>query len=65
MGYCVTFQYREQYNSDCDCIPNTKAKSFPSDATLEEVAEWVRKEAGQFGNRINLLRNPQITGIEL
>lgn len=65
MSYYITFQYREQYNCAGDCMPRICVKSFPPDATLEEVAEWVRKEAGVFYDKINLLNNPQIIGITL
>ena len=61
--YIIEFKHREQY----DCYGNSEAKSiakaFNENTTLSEIVEWVKKQAGVWGDDYNILTNPQILGI--
>lgn len=61
--YIIDFKRREQF----DCYGNSEAKSFAKafdeNTTISEVVEWVKEQAGLWGNDYNILANPQILGI--
>lgn len=63
MDYIIEFKKREQYDSDSNCIPKSITKTFDEKATLGEIVDWVKSNAGMWLNDYNILSNPQITGI--
>lgn len=63
MDYIVEFQTREQYDCNCNSVPKSIAKAFDEKATLGEIVDWVKDNAGTWFNDYNILSNPQIIGI--
>lgn len=64
MDYIIQFEHREQYDCNANCTVKSEAKYFGEDATIKDIADWVKETAGHWGNGINLLTNPQIIGIK-
>lgn len=63
MDYIIEFQRREQYDCDGNCVPKAIAKTFDEKATLGEIVDWVKNNAGTWIDDYDILSNPQILGI--
>jgi hypothetical protein len=64
MDYIIEFKKRAQYDCDCNCLPKSIAKTFNERATLGEIVDWVKSNAGTWIEDYNILSNPQIIGIK-
>lgn len=63
MDYIIEFQRREQYDCDGNCVPKAISKTFDEKATLGEIVDWVKNNAGMWIDDYDILTNPQILGI--
>jgi len=61
--YIIEFQTREQYDCNGNCVPKSIAKTFDEKATLGEIVDWIKSNAGTWLDDYNILSNPQIIGI--
>lgn len=60
MSTIAVIRIANQYNNEGDCLPRTIAKSFPSDAPLSRIWDWVNSVSGGPEQRL-LLSGPELS----